>query len=313
MSHVWKGHGIKVEKTASKKSLTKLDFNERQMNSDEMHIVIFSEEVSASKKFWEALLAVTTENYKRSNMVPLDTTIVVDETKYALNYFDLSGSEHFPSQRDMFIKSSHGFILLYSVTSRSSYEQISSFHELIRNQLSIEIFPIILVGNCSHPSSERQVSTEEAAEFARKSNWKFLEVFETDVSTITQAYSDLVRSIRDYSICCHMLYTQANKNKSVKVASPRFGLFKKDSSKKSMKSSMNTKICERDLKDSEQMEREKAVVEEYDKTEKVDTKIDKDSVKKSTSAPESLSRKLSVDNPLRSSADSKKIGNGQLK
>lgn len=54
--------------------------------------------------------------------------------------------------RDQYIKSGDGFLLVYSITDRSSFTAITSFHEQIvaakgKKDKIIPQIPIILVGN----------------------------------------------------------------------------------------------------------------------------------------------------------------------
>jgi GTPase KRas len=52
-----------------------------------------------------------------------------------------------------------GFLLVYSVTSRNSFEEIMLFQETILRVKDQDYFPIILVANKCDLEFERQVST----------------------------------------------------------------------------------------------------------------------------------------------------------
>lgn len=58
-----------------------------------------------------------------------------------------------------FYRSGEGFLLVYSITSRNSFEEISTFYQQILRVKDKDFFPIILVANKCDLESERQVST----------------------------------------------------------------------------------------------------------------------------------------------------------
>lgn len=58
------------------------------------------------------------------------------------------------------MRNGEGFILVYSITSRLSFEEISTFFEQIRRVKDRDSFPMVLVGNKCDLESERQVSSQ---------------------------------------------------------------------------------------------------------------------------------------------------------
>jgi len=62
--------------------------------------------------------------------------------------------------REQYMRTGEGFLLVYSITSRQSYEEIVTFQQQILRVKDKDYFPIIVVGNKCDLESERQVSTE---------------------------------------------------------------------------------------------------------------------------------------------------------
>lgn len=62
--------------------------------------------------------------------------------------------------REQYMRNGEGFILVYSITSRLSFEEISTFFEQIRRVKDRDSFPMVLVGNKCDLESERQVSSQ---------------------------------------------------------------------------------------------------------------------------------------------------------
>jgi len=60
-----------------------------------------------------------------------------------------------------YMRTSEGFLLVYSITSRNSFEEISSFHRKILRVKDTDYFPVIVVvaNNCDL-EMERQVSVQ---------------------------------------------------------------------------------------------------------------------------------------------------------
>ena len=62
--------------------------------------------------------------------------------------------------REQYMRTGEGFLLVYSINSRQSYEEILTFQQQILRVKDKDYFPIIVVGNKCDLESERQVSTE---------------------------------------------------------------------------------------------------------------------------------------------------------
>ena len=58
------------------------------------------------------------------------------------------------------MRTGEGFLLVYSITSRQSFEEISTFQQQILRVKDKDYFPIIIVGNKCDLDSEREVSRQ---------------------------------------------------------------------------------------------------------------------------------------------------------
>lgn len=59
--------------------------------------------------------------------------------------------------REQYMQPGDGFVLVYSITARGSFEEIAQFHQQILRVKEKDTFPMVLVGNKSDLDSERQV------------------------------------------------------------------------------------------------------------------------------------------------------------
>lgn len=62
--------------------------------------------------------------------------------------------------REQYMRTGEGFLLVYSITSRQSFEEIITFQQQILRVKDKDYFPMIVVGNKCDLESEREVSTE---------------------------------------------------------------------------------------------------------------------------------------------------------
>jgi GTPase KRas protein len=115
--------------------------------------------------------------------------------------------EEFLAMQEQNIRDGHGFMLLYSITSRSSFLAIRSFRQLMdrhRDPSAYPYFPTILVGVHCEREDARDVTAAEGYTMARELNCQFLEVLHQTEQNAEKAYFDLVREIRFYDqrYCC---------------------------------------------------------------------------------------------------------------
>ncbi|KAJ6607436.1 ras family-domain-containing protein [Mycena sp. CBHHK59/15] len=107
------------------------------------------------------------------------------------------------------IRAAQGFVLVYSILSRGTFERISMYREHILRVKGIKSsnnFPMMLVATkCDesikrHPwDSERQVSIEEGQELAKQFGFKFVETSAAEGIHIDDVFMELVRDIRRFN------------------------------------------------------------------------------------------------------------------
>lgn len=68
------------------------------------------------------------------------------------------------------MRTGEGFLLVYSITSRNSFEEISQFHQQILRVKDKDFFPVLVVANKADLEYERQVGVH--GEFVVLDRWR---------------------------------------------------------------------------------------------------------------------------------------------
>jgi GTPase KRas protein len=133
-----------------------------------------------------------------------------------LEVLDTAGQEEYIALRDQWIRDGEGFVLVYSISSRSSFARIQRFHSQIQRvkdtamagsptypgspmSASTPMFgqaPVMLVGNKCDRVTEREVSTQEGQALAKDLGCDFVEASAKNCVNVEKAFFDVVRQLR---------------------------------------------------------------------------------------------------------------------
>lgn len=124
---------------------------------------------------------------------------IVDDEVALLDVLDTAGQEEYSAMREQYMRTGEGFLLVYSITSRESFEEIRTFQQQILRVKDKDIFPMVVIGNKVDLANERKVSQEEGESLAREFRCKFLETSAKTNTNVEQAFYEVVRAIRRYN------------------------------------------------------------------------------------------------------------------
>ena len=125
--------------------------------------------------------------------------MTIDEETCLLDILDTAGQEEYSAMRDQYMRTGQGFLCVYSITSRASFDEIRSFREQILRVKDADKSPMVLVGNKSDLEQERQVTTGEGGDLAKEFGIPFLESSAKTRVNVEEAFFQLVREIRKES------------------------------------------------------------------------------------------------------------------
>ena len=98
--------------------------------------------------------------------------------------------------RDNYYRSGEGFILVYSITDKSSFTALTDFRSQILRSLNDPNPPLLLLGNKSDLNNFRSVSTNEGIIQANNWNCKFREASAKIDAGVSEAFIELAEFIQ---------------------------------------------------------------------------------------------------------------------
>ena len=120
--------------------------------------------------------------------------VVIRNKTYRIQIWDTAGQENFRSITRAYYKNSVCALVVYDISSRDSFNNVSTWIEDCRNNSSEKIF-MVLIGNKSDLADKRQVSTEEGRELAEKYEMKFYETSAKTGENVNDIFNDSVDEI----------------------------------------------------------------------------------------------------------------------
>ena len=120
--------------------------------------------------------------------------INVEDKVVKLQIWDTAGQERFRNIAKNYFQSSDGFLLVYDLTKKSSFEKLDFWNEQISLNAPKET-KYILVGNKKDLENQREVQIEEGEDFAKKNNIKFFETSAKDGTNVIDVFETLAKEI----------------------------------------------------------------------------------------------------------------------
>lgn len=99
-------------------------------------------------------------------------------------------------EQEEYFRDADGFLLVYSVASRSTFEYVERIRSQIFKVRETDSVPIMLVGNKCDKENDREVTREEGASLARQFACNFVETSAKTDLNVERSFCEIVRAIR---------------------------------------------------------------------------------------------------------------------
>ena len=140
------------------------------------------------KHFVEIYDPTIEDNYRR--------TWSVDGEMYLVDILDTAGQDDFTVLRDSYMRTSEAFVLVYDVTNADSFAEIKKIYEKLCMVRDGEVLPLLLIGNKCDLTTQRQVKTAEAQQWAQCINARFLETSAKLRLNIEEAFTLIIQEVQ---------------------------------------------------------------------------------------------------------------------
>jgi len=123
--------------------------------------------------------------------------VTIDKVTCVCSIFDTAGQEEYAVMRDTYLRRGEGFLLVYSVTSQTSFDKLGSFiHNIKIVKESTSNEPMVIVGNKCDLEEKRQVDTETGESYAKQNGCPFFETSALTTYNVEKSFFQIVREIR---------------------------------------------------------------------------------------------------------------------
>ncbi|KAG7494425.1 GTP-binding protein REM 1 [Solea senegalensis] len=175
--------------------------DDSQSDSDCVYRVVLLGDHGVGKTSLAGIFAGITDKDEQSGETTYERALTVDGEETTLIVMDTwendkpEGEEDRSSQDDC-LKVGSAYVIVYSVTDRSTFESAAELRITLRRIRQAENIPIILVGNKSDLVRSREVAIEEGRACAVVFDCKFIETSASLQHNVTELFEGVVRQIR---------------------------------------------------------------------------------------------------------------------
>jgi len=125
--------------------------------------------------------------------------VEIDNVPALLDILDTAGQEEFASMQDQWMREGKGFLLVYNIMEKASFQELSILRDKILRAKDVDSVPLVIAGNkCDlrDNNNTSQVTTKEGADLAKQWNCKFFETSAKDKINNEECFYEVVRQIR---------------------------------------------------------------------------------------------------------------------
>ena len=137
------------------------------------------------------------ENYEPTKADNYRKKTTVAGQQCQIDILDTAGQEDYAVIRDNYFRTGEGFLCVFSVTERETFDSMRDFREQILRVKVDDQVPIILVGNKTDLKDQRVISGDEANALAHTWGVTYIETSAKTRYNVDQIYYDLVVQVKE--------------------------------------------------------------------------------------------------------------------
>ena len=118
----------------------------------------------------------------------------INNKKIKLQIWDTAGQERYQTVAKNYFNSSNGFIIVYDIAQRSTFDSVYNWVEQIK-ELAPSHIKIVIFGNKTDLNSNRVIKIKEGKELGEKFNFKFFETSAKTGQNLNEGFEYLVKEI----------------------------------------------------------------------------------------------------------------------
>jgi small GTP-binding protein len=122
-------------------------------------------------------------------------TAKIDGINCQLEILDTAGQDDYQTMLDTWINSSDGFVLVYSIDNKESFESTKKRYERILKLKGDQKVAIVVAGNKCDLEESRKVSKEEAENFCLSNKITFMETSALKVINVKEAFLSCAKGL----------------------------------------------------------------------------------------------------------------------
>jgi len=142
-------------------------------------------------------------------------TFDIDEKKIKMQIWDTAGQERFKNIIASYYRGAHGILLIYDVTDKDSFKNLSNWLIEIEKNASKNVLKV-LIGNKNDLEDKRVITYNQGKEFADTYGLKFIETSAKKNLNVNEAFETLGRELMQASEDKRI--TKQRQNKKISVA-----------------------------------------------------------------------------------------------
>ena len=137
------------------------------------------------------------ENYKATlgvNLLKKDLEID-DYGDVSAQIWDLGGQESFKSLRKLYLEGANGGLVIFDLTDRKSFDKLTEWIASFKEARGEK--PLLLIGNKSDLENIREISDDEAIQYAKSNNMELIITSAKTGQNVEECFENLTKRILD--------------------------------------------------------------------------------------------------------------------